>query len=372
MNWKERIAHYDHSRKKILDGGINCIPCPFPRFKSVFPGIQQAKYYGVTGAQKSGKTQLALYLFCLYPLWYAYNNPDKLKIKILYFSLEMSTESLWDRIISWWLYVKSNKRHRLSTTELNSLNAEYPLNDQIIHDLDSTYYANFLDFIQENLIINQYIRNPVGIYKECINISNQNGSLTYKNVDWMDYESGEIIQKKVIDKYIPNDPNLYLICITDHLGLMLVEKSFGGDKGSLYSTIGKFSSNDCVYLRNVYGWTMVNVQQQSSEKEGNESFKLGRMTPTSDGLSDNKSTAKDMDTLLGIYNPHKYDIKTYKGYDITKFRKNIRFMEIIENREGEGNETCPLYFDGAVNYFEELPKSNTQELKVIEQKYNIQ
>jgi hypothetical protein len=44
-----------------------------------------------------------------------------------------------------------------------------------------------------------------------------------------------------------------------------------------------------------------------------------------------------------------------EGYDITFFKDNIRFLEVIASREGGGNTMCPLYFDGAVNYFNELP-----------------
>jgi len=369
MNWRSRVKHYEKNKINVEQGNINCIPCPFQRFSSVFPGIQQAKYYGITGVQKSSKSMLALFLFCLYPLWFAYKNPDKIKVKILYFSLEMGIDQLWDRIISWWLYVKSNKKHIYSTAALNSLNSSEPLKDIVLHDLDSPVYAEFLDYIQEHLTIYEHIRNPVGIYKECLNLSNQNGSLTYKEIDWTDWTTGETSKKSVIDRYIPNDPNLYLICITDHISLLTPEKSFGGGKGNLYETIGKFSSNDCVYLRNVYGWTMVNVQQQSLEKESNESFKLDRIKPTSDGLADNKGTCKDFNTLFGIYNPYKYDkTKPYQGYDISKLKKNVRFLEIIENREGEGNEICPLLFNGAVNYFEELPLPNTPEIEEIYKK----
>ena len=38
-----------------------------------------------------------------------------------------------------------------------------------------------------------------------------------------------------------------------------------------------------------------------------------------------------------------------------EFRDNIRFLEILGGREGGGGVICPLYFDGAVNYFKELP-----------------
>ena len=44
------------------------------------------------------------------------------------------------------------------------------------------------------------------------------------------------------------------------------------------------------------------------------------------------------------------------GYDIKYFKDNIRFLEILGGREGGGGTICPLYFDGAVNYFKELPK----------------
>lgn len=63
--------------------------------------------------------------------------------------------------------------------------------------------------------------------------------------------------------------------------------------------------------------------------------------------------------VIGLYSPFKYGMTEYEGYDITKFRNNIRFMEVIEDRDyGANGNICPLYFDGAVSYFSELPKSN--------------
>ncbi len=49
------------------------------------------------------------------------------------------------------------------------------------------------------------------------------------------------------------------------------------------------------------------------------------------------------------------------NYDISFFRDNIRFLEIIGGREGGGGTICPLYFDGAVNYFKELPKPDQND-----------
>jgi hypothetical protein len=60
--------------------------------------------------------------------------------------------------------------------------------------------------------------------------------------------------------------------------------------------------------------------------------------------------------ILGLFSPFRHEIKEYYGYDVTFFKDNIRFLEILGGREGGGGTTCPLYFDGAVNYFTELPK----------------
>lgn len=63
--------------------------------------------------------------------------------------------------------------------------------------------------------------------------------------------------------------------------------------------------------------------------------------------------------LIGLYSPFKYGLREYEGYDITKFRNHIRFMEVIEDRDyGANGQICPLYFDGAVSMFKELPKPN--------------
>lgn len=79
------------------------------------------------------------------------------------------------------------------------------------------------------------------------------------------------------------------------------------------------------------------------------------------GLSDCKYTGKDCTVMLGITSPYTHELPQYLGYDITKFKNYIRFLEIVLNREGESNNVVGLYFDGATNYFEELPPPNNKE-----------
>ena len=62
--------------------------------------------------------------------------------------------------------------------------------------------------------------------------------------------------------------------------------------------------------------------------------------------------------VLGLFSPYRFALKEYEGYDISKFKDNIRFLEMIVNRDGEMGGLCPLFFDGAVCQFNELPRPN--------------
>lgn len=50
MKLRERIINnLKERREKVLNGGINCIPSPFLRFREDFPGVEQGKIYLISG-----------------------------------------------------------------------------------------------------------------------------------------------------------------------------------------------------------------------------------------------------------------------------------------------------------------------------------
>ena len=64
MSLRERITtSLLERRNKILKGEVNCIPLPFNRFRSEWCGVEQGRFYLVSGASKSSKTQLTNYIF---------------------------------------------------------------------------------------------------------------------------------------------------------------------------------------------------------------------------------------------------------------------------------------------------------------------
>jgi len=64
---------------------------------------------------------------------------------------------------------------------------------------------------------------------------------------------------------------------------------------------------------------------------------------------------------LGLFSPFKYELKVYMGYDIARFRDNMRFVEVLVNRGGSPGGLIALYFDGAVCQFRELPRPDDQQ-----------
>lgn len=359
--YKSRIHNFKEKRANIIKGGVNCIPFDsLPRFKKELPGIEQAKYYLLTGNEKSGKSQISDFLFFIIPLFYAYYNPEKVRIKILYFTLEMSISEKFDQLICYCLYRFSKGKIRIDTKQLNSLNEDLPLSAEVLKILESKEYQDFFDFLEDNVIYYMDVSNPTGMFKLCEEFAQARGEFSYKQVKWKTENGYE--NRKVKDKFIKNDPQEYWIGITDHASLISTEKGCE----TLRDAIGKFSSKAIIKLRNLYGYTWAMVQQQSGAKQGDEAFKLNRITPSTDGLADNKMTAKDCNVMLTIFSPFRFEKSTWNGYNISTFKDNIRFLEVYLNRNGSSGAVCPLYFDGAVNYFTELPPPNSNDLRRFE------
>ena len=79
-----------------------------------------------------------------------------------------------------------------------------------------------------------------------------------------------------------------------------------------------------------------------------------------------KYSSRDANVVLGLFSPYRHELKTYMGYDINKFKDNIRFLEVLINRNGTSGGLCPLFFDGRCCYYKELPLPNdTNEIQKV-------
>lgn len=343
-------------RENVLNGGINCIPFNLPRFEEELPGVEKKQMYGVTASTKVGKTQITDSLFVYNPVLYAFNHPEQIRLKIFYFTLEMSKEQKYTQLMSHLLYTFSQSNIRISPKDLRSTKASTPLSQEILDILESDEYKAYFDFFESHVEFIDNIRNPFGIYKFCREYALTHGTQHKKVVSFVDKTTGEVTDQEIDDWYEPHDPDEYVIIILDHISLISPENNM-----SLKDSMSTLTSKYFVQLRNKYSYSPVVIQQQAASQESNENFKLNKLRPTTDGLGDSKVCARDYDILIGLFSPFRHAIPTYEGYDVTKWRDNIRFLEIIVGREGGGGTLCPLFFDGAVNFFTELPRPEDTE-----------
>lgn len=353
ISLRERvIANLEERRQRILDGQLNCIPSPFKRFSEDFIGIEQSCYYTITSFTKGGKSQFTSYTFIYKPLMFCYFTKADIDIKILYFPLEETSERIMQRFISWLLFDFSKGKIRVSPRELRSTTS--PVSEEILEVIKSDEFQDILEYFESHIIFPEEAANPTGIYKYCKNYAEEHGTVYTKIGKYKD-EFGVVQERQVFDRYEQDNPNEYRLVIVDTINLIDTERGM-----TLKQSMDKLSEYCAKYLRNRYNYSPVIIQQQAFDQEGNEAFKLGRVRPSVAGLGDSKYTSRDSNVVLGLFSPFRFALKEYEGYDVSKFKDNIRFLEMIVNRDGEMGGLCPLFFDGAVCQFEELPRPDNK------------
>lgn len=347
----------EEKRERLLNNQLNRIPSPFKRFSNDFIGIEQSCYYTVTSFTKGGKSQFTSYTFIYEPLMFCYHSNIDINLKILYFPLEETPERIMQRFISWLLYDYSKGEIHISPKDLRSTIT--PLSQEVLDVIKSPEIQDIIKYFEKHIIFPDESCNPTGIYKYCVRYAEEHGKVYTKTGKYKD-DFGVIQERQVFDRYEQDNPNEYRLIIIDTINLIDTERGL-----SLKASMDKLSEYCAKYLRNRYHYSPVIIQQQAFDQEGNEAFKIGRVRPSVAGLGDSKYTSRDSNVVLGLFSPFRFALKEYEGYDISKFRDNIRFLEVIINRDGEMGGLCPLYFDGAVCQFTELPKPNSSQIQEV-------
>jgi hypothetical protein len=128
----------------------------------------------------------------------------------------------------------------------------------------------------------------------------------------------------------------------------------------------------CVGFRNTYKVSTVIIQQQNTQGESAQNIKINKIRPSKEGLADSTYTGNYCNVMFGLFSPIKYEIENYCGYQIKGgFGDNIRFLECVLNRDGAASagELLPLFFDGAISWYHELPSWRDIESKEMLNKW---
>lgn len=352
------IKDLEIRRERILNGKINCIPISFDRFSHYFPGLEKRKYGLFTAVQKAGKSKCVDKMYVYDPLFYALEHTEQLRIKIIYFTLEMGKQEKFYEFLSHLLWCIDGIR--CSPTKLKSVDQNNPVSEEILKRIKSEKYKPYIDAFEQTVDYVDDIKNPYGIYDYCRKYAESRGHWVYKKGYYRN-EKNEKVETEQKDYFQQDDEEEYLIVVLDNFTNLMAEKS-----ESKMQTIEKMSKY-FIELRDKYNFHIIGIQHQAQNQESLDNRKNNSVEPSSDGLGDCKVTIRDINYALGLFPPYKYGIKKWPDgpecYDITRFRNYIRFLKIMENRDGESAISTPLFFDGAVSEFMELPRpDNLKEL----------
>lgn len=362
----------------------NCIPFKqFPRLAQKLPGIIQGKNYMVTASSGVGKTQFTKSVFVMNAYqWvkqHQLDNPDsKLDLKIHYFALEESTEEFMYSMICNKLYEDFNIL--IDPLDLLSMYEKETVSQDLLDKINSfdAYFEEFYDKVE----VIDSISNPYGIYKYVRKYTQEVGTHYYYNFKTDKKKQNAITAQKYNDLkkedkhkdyayafYSPNNPDEYVINIVDHISLLTPEN--GKDLHNAMTAMS--ASYGRQQITKHYNHVMVSVQQQmGSQEEQLYTIKgdkiIEKMKPTLAGLADNKTTQRDQHVVIGIFAPDRYlsdENRMYHGMDISRLKDQYRSAIILKNRIGRGSMEVPMYFNGAITTFEELPSP------MEEKHYNI-
>ena len=344
------IGGLQERRNTVINGGINCIPLPFPRFRSQLPGIEQEQYVLITAGPKIGKTQVASYIYLYSVLDYAFKHKDQCSVHIIYFNMEESEQRIRHRYMSHLLYMLDEER--ISPQDLRSTSSDFPLPQEILDKFtQDTRYTERLAFFDECVQFESEETNPTGILRVCEDYAKKVGKYTTVKGRSRGNEFQEI---DVFHSYEPYDKNHYKIVMFDHVSLVDQERGM-----ALKQSIDKLSEYCVKYLRNRLKYNIVWIQQQAMESEGLEAMKQKKMVPAVTFLSDTKYSARDANVVLALFDPSMFGLKNWLGYKIDDngegLKSHGRFLYMLRGRDGEAGGVCPLFFDGATCTFEELP-----------------
>lgn len=365
MDFNQIYSEIEQNKSNHEIGYYNCIPFTgMERLERFIPGIEQDTYYLLTASSGVGKSKLARALFIHNPYQYIKNNPDTdVKLTIKYFSLEESKKKIILSEIS--KYLHSRYGIIISIKQLQSRGRFNTISQDILDKIKEAeeYVNEFLEIVD----IVDYIRNPTGIYKYMRNFAMEIGNYYDKDHRPFTEQEKDDVKKginetyKKISYYKKDHDKHYVIVLTDHISLLSTE-----DGMTLWGTMGKYSSDYCLRMRDKFGFIPVNVQQQASAKEQVQYNYKGnsieeKLEPSLEGLGDNKTTQRDANVVLGLFAPDRYSIETHNGYDVSFFRDRYRSMSILKDRDGTSNKKLPLFFNGAVDFFKELPRIDDAE-----------
>ena len=298
-----------------------------PKLGEIIDGVTQSNYTLIFSNTGTGKSSLVLYSYIYRPLM---EHLDDGNFKVMYYSLEMSSEMLFAKLLS--IYIFEKYHIPLTIKDLLSKGRNYILPDN--------YYGivlqckEWLEKVEKIVMVYDKSLNARILYHTLCNELEKNGK--FKETD----------NRKI---YIPDNPKMVYLVVIDHLSLVM-----RGEGRTLKEEMDLISAY-LVTLRNKCRISPVVIMQANRNQASNDRRKAGMVNMSITDLKDTGSPAQDAEVILSLLDPYKEKLTSYRGYDVRQLGRHFRILTVLKNRYGESDVELGCAFYGNISYFAELP-----------------
>lgn len=295
-----------------------------PKLDKIIYGIQKRYIYTIGADTSGGKTSFALDVF-VYNL--LKNSGDK-KISILYYSFEMSSEALYAKLLS--LYIWDTYGEIITFSDILSF-------ENVISDKNYLLVQAATDWLQElslHLTIYDTPLTPGGIYATCKEWLKRFGIFE------------QVSEHK--EEFIEFDPDEYKVALMDHVGLI-----GGPDTTKIkIDNVVKYG----IHFRNKCGMSWVFIQQMNRNAKSVERKAGGYENYQLDDFKDTSGTTDGSEVVIALYFPYREKIARCAGYPIqSTLKKRFRLCQVLKNRYGQADVNIGLSFFGEIGMFRDMP-----------------
>lgn len=329
---QSRVAHA---------GGITAIPTNSPKYNEYLYGIRQGSYVNLLAETAVGKTAYGRhnYVHTPYEYFLKVNDPQKLDVFFVDFSLEIAAEANMAAAISRKAYM--DYQMVIPPASIfkwgdNSLTEEQ---SRVVY---SPEYEAYFDAFQRKCVVIDGEVGPELFHDVLLE--------TAKRMGRFEREGRSITQ---CGEWTPHNPNLYVIVLLDTVNLAETNENYATVKLAIDRM-----SRLAVLFRNKCKFFFCFLQQISAEIAATDRSRYGITTPILRDAEDSRRPGKDANIVLALYEPLRHmkeGQETFKDYDMTQLKSWLRTLHILKHREGVMNRYIPLKAYGAVSYYEQLP-----------------
>lgn len=322
-----------------LEGKNEGISFGFPRLNN-YVNLRKSTLYLFGGFTGSGKTTCADEIFVLNPFEELLRRGKTNKLKIIYWSMERKMAFKFARWFSRKCFLDEGVRIPMERL-VGWVNKESRLTKDE-HDLFKSYESYF-DALRECVTVLDGRRKPTAIRSYTRELMKTLGTV---------YEIDEYTKG-----FEPNDSELLVLGIYDHVGKLKKEAKMTSDKDLIDTFSDDISNTD----RDLYGISSVIVSQFNRSISNPMRLKQEDVSPMVEDFKMTSDMAEDADVVMSIFDPWRYKVDDPSGYRLDELRdvegnKYYRNLQILKNSFGREDIRIGLAYEPEMGVFREMKK----------------